>query len=270
MKEENNISEETKPKKDILSIVLRVVIIVLLFLIFVTMTTHLSLKRDIEGYKEVYPEYDKKYFYYDIDGDKEKISVVKDIYSNDIKLTKMNKVPLLYCKEDTCIYINLSRAIERIYLNPKIYISILVLLVLILEFILLNRIEFNKKKYLIITIIVIVLTFLSIFEEGSSIIKYYSNVNKNKNLEHAILLGNREDNSYAFKYTVNKKLYYFSSSNKDRTIYYKKSKPSKAYNKTNPFNIVVLVIDLVYIVYLFILRKNKMKRISQEEETTTK
>ena len=104
-----------------------------------------------------------------------------------------------------------------------------------------------------------VITSFSLIEEGSNIVKYYSNVNKNKNLEHAILLGNREDNSYAFKYTVNKKLYYFSSSNKDNTIYYKKNNPSKAYNKTNPFNIVILVIDLVYIVYLFILRKNSIK-----------
>ena len=58
--EEEKILE--KPKKDIISIVLRVIIIIILFLIFVTMTTHLSLKRDIDGYKEVYPEYDKRYF----------------------------------------------------------------------------------------------------------------------------------------------------------------------------------------------------------------
>ena len=266
--EEEKILE--KPKKDIISIVLRVIIIIILFLIFVTMTTHLSLKRDIDGYKEVYPEYDKRYYYYDKDNDKVSISSIKDIYSNDIKLSKMNKIPLLYCKEDTCIYVNLSRMIEKIYLNPKGYISILILLVLILEFILLNRKDLNKRKYLIITIIVILITSLSILEEGIGIVKYYTNVNKNKNLEHAIILGNREDNSYAFKYTVNKKLYYFSSSSKENTIYYKKNKPNIANNKTNPFNIIILVIDLVYIVYLFILRKNKMKRISQEGETTEK
>ena len=266
--EEEKILE--KPKKDIISIVLRVIIIIVLFLIFVTMTTHLSLKRDIDGYKEVYPEYDKRYYYYDKDNDKVSISSIKDIYSNDIKLSKMNKIPLLYCKEDTCIYVNLSRMIEKIYLNPKGYISILILLVLILEFILLNRKDLNKRKYLIITIIVILITSLSIFEEVRSIVGYYSTVNKNRNLVHAINIGNREDNSFAFKYTVDNKLYYFSSNDKNNTIYYKKSNPSIASNKTNPFNIIILIIDLIYIVYLFILRKNKMKRISQEGETTEK
>ena len=260
---------EEKKKIDILGIIYKVILCILAFLIFVTITTHISLKMDIDEFKRVYPEYDKRYYYYDIDNDRVDIKSIKDIYGNDIKL-KINKVPMMYCKEDSCIYVNTSRVFERIYMNPKTYISILVLLSLIVIYLLLNRKEFNSKKYTIITILLIVLVALSMIEEVSGITSYYMGVNKNKNLEHGILIGETENKGYAYKYTVKKKLYYFSSNSKNDTIYYNKEKPEISYNKKNPFNIVILVINVLYIVYIFVLRKNKMKRISQEGEEDVK
>ncbi len=260
------MEEEIKvKKKDIFSLLLKIVIAIICFMIFITLSTHFSMKIDLENMKKVYPEYDKKsYIYYKEDKEVVKIKRIEDIYGNDIKL-KINKVPLMYCDNKNCIYINTSRSFERIYLNPKMYISILLVALFIFVAVLLNRMEYNKKKYIIIIIIFSIITGLSFIEEGFIVTKYYTNVNRNKNLEHGILIGEVEDKTYAYKYTVNNKMYYFNSPSKNDTIYYKKSNPSISYNKTNPINIGIIIVNIVYIVLIVILNKNRVKRISQGE-----
>ena len=173
---EDEIKEK---KKDVVSLILKIFIAIICFMIFITLATHFSLKIDLDNMKKVYPEYDKGYFYYKEDKEVVKIKRIEDIYGNDIKL-KINKVPLLYCKDKNCTYINTSRLFERIYLEPKMYISILlVFLFIFIGDIFLSDIFFFCVDFFLLELFFFVSSvfiYINDFFKSLSSLSYVSNI----------------------------------------------------------------------------------------------
>ena len=177
----------------------------------------------------------------------------KDFYNKKVNKIDDKYVPLLYCSKKECLYIDLGNRMQRNNLYPKFMILILVLIIAILELVLYIRKEKpNKTKYKILYIFFICMTILGLAREVKDVSGYYLSVNKNKNLVKGEVLGRRADNRYVIKYEVNNKLYYLDSNTKNNNVYYNKSDSKKAYNKMNPFNIKLLFIYLVNIIFIII------------------
>ncbi len=266
MKEEE--IENLLPKIDILSKLLKILIYILVLSLIVIISTNLSIRLDVKDYDKVYGEkIGDKYYYYKEDKEKVEIKKFKDFYNKKLNKIDTKYVPLLYCNKKECLYVNLGDKLERNNMYPKFLILVLVLIIAILELIVYMRKEdANKTKYKILYIFLIFITILGLIREGKDIGSYYLTVNKNKNLEKGTVLGKRADNRYVIKYEVNNKLYYLDSNTDNNNIYYSKNDVKKAYNKMNPFNIKLLVMYVINIVFIIVTKIIvKKKNIVLEE-----
>ena len=257
----NEQEEILVPKIDIIGKVFQFIVYILFLTLIVTISTYLSITLDIKDYNKVYGEkIDNKYYYYTNDNEKIEIKKFKDFYNKRINKINDNKVPLLYCNKNECLYINLEDRLERNNLYPKFLILIIVFIIAILELLIYMRKDTPLKKYKILYILLLMITLIGLIKEVSSISSYYFTVNKNKNFVKGVLLGERLDKEYVYKYKVNNKIYYLETNNKSDTIYYNKKDYSKAYNKMNPFNIKILImyfLNILYLVFARLLTKKK-------------
>ena len=241
-------------KIDLLSKTLKILIYILVLVIIIVISTNLSIKLDVKDYDMVYGEkINNKYYYFKNNKEQVEIKKFKDFYNKKVNKIDDKYVPLLYCSKKECLYIDLGNRMQRNNLYPKFMILILVLIIAILELILYIRKEKpNKTKYKILYIFLILITLIGLIRDGKDVGNYYLTVNKNKNLEKGIVLGQRADNRYVIKYEVDNKLYYLDSNTDNNNIYYNKKDNKVAYNKMNPFNIKLLLIYLLNIIFIII------------------
>ena len=257
----NEQEEILVPKIDLIGKVFQFIVYILFLTLIVTISTYLSIKLDIKDYNKVYGEkIDNKYYYYTNDNEKIEIKKFKDFYNKRINKINDNKVPLLYCNKNECLYINLEDRLERNNLYPKFLILVIIFIIAILELLIYLRKDTPLKKYKILYILFLIITLIGFIKEVNNISSYYLTVNKNKNFVTGKVIGQRADNRYVIKYEVNNKLYYFDSNTDNKTIYFNKKNNSIAFNKMNPFNIKLLImyfLNILYLVFARLLTKKK-------------
>ena len=252
--EEKEIVNEFKI--DFFNKFLKIIIYILVISIIVLASTNLSIRLDVKDYIKTYGEISSgKYYYYKENNEQIEIKKFKDFYNKKVSKIDNKYVPLLYCNKKECLYINLSNRLERNNMYPIFIVLILVLIIAILELILYMRKDKpNIAKYRTLYIIFIFITIFGIGREIHNIGEYYLTVNKNKNFVTGKVLGQRADNRYVIKYEVNNKIYYFDSNTDNKTIYYNKKNNSIAFNKMNPFNIKLLIIYIINIIFIIVAR----------------